>query len=170
MSHTVSAEILRDHLRYTAWASRRLVDAAAQLPAEQLTRDFQTADKSILGTLAHVFAGDRIWLARVRDEPTPPFLTEADYSLTVLQNEWPVLLERWQEWARGLTDEDTGAMVTYERLGTKYRQPAWQVVLHVVNHGTHHRGQVSGFLRILGYPPPPLDLAAYHREQNAAHA
>jgi len=36
-------------------------------------------------------------------------------------------------------------------------------VLHVVNHGTHHRGQAAGFLRAMGYVPPPLDLIAYYR-------
>ena len=46
---------------------------------------------------------------------------------------------------------------------------AWQIVTHVVNHGTHHRGQVSGFLRTMGHTPPPLDLSFYYREQ-AAHA
>ena len=170
MSLSVSADVLRDHLGYTAWASRRLVEAAAQLSPEQLSRDFQTADRSVLGTLAHVFAADRIWLARMLNEPIPTFLTDADYRLSVLQNDWPALLERWQEWARGLTDESAGAMLSYERQGTTYRQPVWQVVLHVVNHGTHHRGQVSGFLRTMGHTPPPLDLVAYHREQAAAHA
>jgi uncharacterized damage-inducible protein DinB len=38
----------------------------------------------------------------------------------------------------------------------------------VVNHGTHHRGQVSGFLRVMGHTPPPLDLVFYYREQAAA--
>jgi uncharacterized damage-inducible protein DinB len=169
VSTFVSAEVLRDHLTYTAWASRRLVEAAAQLSPEERARDFQTADHNVLGTLAHVFAADRIWLARVLNTPPATFITEADHSLSVLQNDWPALLERWQEWARGLTDESAQTMVEYNRQGTMYRQPAWQVVLHVVNHGTHHRGQVSGFLRTMGHTPPPLDLIAYYRER-AAHA
>jgi len=169
MSQPVSVEALRHHLAYTAWASRRLVEAAALLSADELTRDFQTADHSVLGTLAHVFAGDRIWLAFALSAPVPAFLTEADRSLSVLQNDWPALLERWQEFARGLTAESALAMVESTRQGKIYRQPLWQVVLHVVNHGTHHRGQVSGFLRTMGHTPPPLDLMAYYREQ-AAHA
>ena len=56
----LSAYAVQDMLAYSAWASRRLVDAAAQLPPEQLTRDFGTADKSVLGTLVHVFAADRV--------------------------------------------------------------------------------------------------------------
>jgi uncharacterized damage-inducible protein DinB len=35
--------------------------------------------------------------------------------------------------------------------------------LHLVNHGTHHRGQISGFLRAMDHTPPPLDLIAYYR-------
>jgi uncharacterized damage-inducible protein DinB len=43
-------------------------------------------------------------------------------------------------------------------------------VLHVVNHGTHHRGQVAGFLRTMGHAPPALDLIAYYREIDPSQA
>src|SRR5271163_1352188 len=61
----VSAVALRSHLDYTAWASGLLLDTARQLSTEELNRDFGTADKSVLGTLVHTFAGDRIWLERM---------------------------------------------------------------------------------------------------------
>jgi uncharacterized damage-inducible protein DinB len=48
--------------------------------------------------------------------------------------------------------------------GRPWKQPLWQLVLHVVNHGTHHRGQVSGFLRSLGHTPPILDPIYFYRE------
>jgi uncharacterized damage-inducible protein DinB len=167
----ISADILRNHLEYTTWASKRLVDAVAGLSQEQLTRDFQTADHSILGTLAHVYAADRVWLARVTNAPAAPFITDADRNLSVLLHDWPALLERWRQWASSLTDENTVANISYKDLkGNPYTQPLWQIVLHVVNHGTHHRGQVSGFLRALGHQPPPLDLMAFHRAQAAARA
>jgi uncharacterized damage-inducible protein DinB len=165
----VSADTLRTHLAYTTWASQRLVDAAARLSPEELTRDFQTADGSVLRTLAHVFAADRVWLARLTQAPISEFISEADYSLAVLQNDWPALLDRWRQWAAGLTDESAQAIVAYKDMkGNPYSRPLWQLVLHVVNHGTHHRGQVSGFLRVLGHTPPPLDLVFYYREQAAA--
>jgi len=47
--------------------------------------------------------------------------------------------------------------------GRPYSQPVWQILLHLVNHGTHHRGQVSGFLRAMDKTPAPLDLIAYYR-------
>jgi len=49
--------------------------------------------------------------------------------------------------------------------GHPWVSPVWQIVLHVVNHGTHHRGQVAGFLRSMGKTPPVLDLIAYYRSR-----
>ena len=163
---SVSAGALRSHLAYSAWASKRLVGAAAALSDEELSRDFGTADKSVLGTLAHVLAADRIWLARLQGGPAPWLLTEEHRRLVTLQTEWPALYARWQEWAAGLTDESAQQVHCYTDLrGNPWRQPAWQIILHVVNHGTHHRGQAAGFLRAMGHTPPPLDMIAYFRGQ-----
>ncbi len=165
----VLGELLRMHIDYTAWASARLVGAASQLTFEELVRDFQTADKSVLGTLVHVFAADRIWLKRLQGEPQAPFVTDADRSLAVLENDWPPLLDRWKKFVAGVSDEKAQEVIRYSDLaGRQWSQPLWQPILHVVNHATHHRGQVSGFLRAMGRVPPPLDLAAYQRETGAA--
>ena len=155
---------LEHHLRYTAWASKALVDAAANLTSEDLTRDFSTADKSVLGTLVHVYAADRIWLSRVMGNPLASFIGPEDYSLDVLQTEWPKLHERWLAFLAGLGGQAMQVMVAYKNLkGDPHEQPLWQILLHLVNHGTHHRGQVSGFLRAMGHGPPVLDLIHYYR-------
>jgi uncharacterized damage-inducible protein DinB len=140
------------------------VDAATRLSAKELNQDFGTADGSVLNTLVHVFASERLWLARLEQATYPEYVTAADRHLEVLQNEWPRLHQRWKEWASQLTDEAMLLPLTYTDLkGNQYTQPLWQLVLHVVNHGTHHRGQVSGFLRSLRYTPPPIDLIFFYR-------
>src|SRR5271154_4604568 len=70
----VSVDTLRLQLDYSAWASQRLMDAAAKLSPDELTRDFKTSDKTVLDTLVHIYAADRIWLPRVLDEPPTPLL------------------------------------------------------------------------------------------------
>ena len=63
-----------------------------------------------------------------------------------------------------LSDEAAMAHLSYVDLkGRQWQQALWQIVLHVVNHGTHHRGAVSGFIRSMGHTPPVLDLIAFYR-------
>jgi len=165
----VTPELLQMHFDYTAWASARLVAAAAQLSPEELNRDFGTSDKSVLGTLVHIFAADRLWMARVEGRELAKFISSADFDVAVLQAEWPALYMRWKAWAGSLDEASLQDDVAYNDIrGNAHRTPRWQIGLHVVNHGTHHRGQVSGFLRILGKTPPPLDLVFYYREKKAA--
>ena len=160
----VSVDTLRLQLDYSAWASQRLMDAAAKLSEEELTRDFKTADKTVLDTLVHIYAADRIWLSRVLGETRTSFSGPEDRDLTLLQTEWPALHQRWKLWLRDFNDDDVLRAISYHDLkGRPYSQPAWQILLHLVNHGTHHRGQVSGFLRAMNHTPPPLDLMAYYR-------
>lgn len=162
----ISAAALQTHLAYSVWASTRLVAAAAELSSQELTHDFKTADHSVVGTLAHIFAADRVWLGRVRHRPPAAFIGDHDRQLSVLQDEWFGVHAGWMQWAAELTDDSALADLTYHDLkGREWKQPIWQLVLHVVNHGSHHRGQVSGFLRALGRTPPPLDLIVYHREK-----
>ncbi|MDX1978836.1 MAG: DinB family protein [Bryobacteraceae bacterium] len=167
----LSADLLRTHLAYTAWASKRLVEAASVLSEAELTRDFATSEHSVLGTLVHVFAADRIWLARIQGHAPARFINpEADMHLSVLRDDWPTLLANWQHYAAALNDTDTGQVISYKDLkGNAYQSPLWQIVLHVVNHATHHRGQASGMIRAMGHTPPPLDLIAYYRQPGNAH-
>jgi uncharacterized damage-inducible protein DinB len=162
---TILADLLRHQLDYSDWADTRLVNAAGALTNEELNRDFRTADRGVLGTLVHVFAADRIWLGRLSHKPTQGFTKDSDYSLAVLQNEWPEVRRGWREWAADLDEEGAQALLAYTDLsGNPWTQPVWRLVLHVVNHGTHHRGQVAGFLRAMGRTPPKLDLVYYLRE------
>ena len=166
---TVPVEVLRLHVRYTRWASMRLVDAASKLPPADLTRDFRHADKSVLGTLVHTFAADRVWMTRIDSSPARFLDPATDMHLAVLQHDWPVLLDRLCAWVDAL--KEPLAEISYVDLrGTPHTTPLWQVVLHVVNHGTHHRGQVSAMLRAMGHVPPQLDLIAFYRELAAARA
>jgi uncharacterized damage-inducible protein DinB len=151
-------------LAYTAWATNRLLKAVATLPAEQLTHNFKTADGNIIGTLAHIFAADRLWLDRVQGRRRTTFIEECDRDLVLLQGEWPALFAEWRRWIAGYSEDRLNDPIAYLDLsGNPYQSPPWEIILHVVNHGTHHRGQVSGFLRALGHTPPPLDLIRFYR-------
>src|SRR5580658_5521919 len=104
-----SADALRLHLEYSAWASQRMLDAASRLTEEELSRDFKTSEKCVVSTLAHAFAADRFWLGRFQGNPPATFIDDKDRDFHVLRKEWPALQQRWKEWAASLTDQDVVA-------------------------------------------------------------
>lgn len=159
----MTAEEARTHIRYSTWASRRLLDAALKLDPEQLNADVGVANKSIHGTLAHILMADRVWIARVTSEKIEPQEN--------VEIEWPQIQKRWVEFVSGLSDSDLARVVSYKDMkGNPYETPLWQIILHVVNHATLHRGQVMAMIRQLGIAPPPTDLIFFYREQQATHA
>lgn len=163
---SASTGILTLHIDYSAWATQRLLRAAAELSGEELNRDFGTADKSVLGTLVHVFGADRVWLRRVLGQESGSFPTPEERSLAFLEAAWPTVYSEWRQWAGQLTPEALERPVAYRDMrGRGHESLPWEIVLHLVNHATHHRGQVSGFLRVMGKAPASLDLIAFYREQ-----
>lgn len=157
------------HIRYTGWASRKLLDAARQLPADVLSNNVGVSHTSILGTLAHTFFADSIWYLRAVD-PTLPYPNPKEVPpLETLDTRWRQLLDKWEAWAQSLSDADLDKNVTYRLLdGTPFESPLKQVVMHVVNHATLHRGQVVALLRQAAVKPPATDLIFYYRELAAA--
>jgi len=158
-------QLLRYQLDFTTWAAERMLKAVAGLTPEELSQDFKTADKSILGTLTHIYRAERVWLMRLQDKKVD-FRVEGDDTLAALQKNWPELRSGWADWARALSEEAAAADFKYSDLkGNAWMQPVWTIVLHVVNHSSHHRGQAIGFMRALGYTPPNVDLITFSRER-----
>jgi uncharacterized damage-inducible protein DinB len=154
----MTVEEARLHISYSGWASCKLLGAALALSEEERHRDFGVSHKSLIGTLEHVFLGDRVWYVRT----AAPGVLPADEPLDVA---WPKLQKLWEDWAAGLSDPDLTRVVDYTDLkGYLHRASVWQIVLHVVNHATLHRGQAMSLLRQLGVAPPPTDLIYYYRE------
>jgi uncharacterized damage-inducible protein DinB len=162
-----TAEI-RTHLKYSTWASQRLLEAAKKLRTEDLTRNVGVSHSSILGTLSHIHFADRIWYSRVVD-PNEPVIRQSDW--VTLEKEWPAIQQKWEDWAESLQDADLGRMIATKSMdGIPYQVAVEKVVLHLVNHDSLHRGQVMGMIRQLGIAPPATDLMMYYRVSGAVAA
>jgi len=128
------------------------------LDQEQLHREMNVSHKSIFETLSHIHQADRAWLGRItgatifKDEP--------------LEIAWPKIQQRWEEWSDGLTDSDLPRVIAYRDMrGNAWESALYEIVMHVVNHATLHRGQVMAMFRQIGVQPPPTDLIFYYREK-----
>jgi uncharacterized damage-inducible protein DinB len=153
------------HLRFNQWATGQILDETVPLPSEQLMKDLGGSFSCVYNTLIHLYRADCIWYDRLNGVPTAALdAYEAPGCTYDLQAAWNEMLGKMVAWAEPLSEEDWNRDRTYKTLaGVPMVTPLWQMVLHIVNHGTHHRGQITHMLRQLGQKPVNLDLIGYYR-------
>ncbi|MBV9833263.1 MAG: damage-inducible protein DinB [Alphaproteobacteria bacterium] len=152
---------------YNQWANNRLYDFVAKLPDAEYRKPRQSFFKSIHGTLNHLLVTDRLWLSRI-DPPQVAMPLNA------------ILFEDFAELRGAREAEDRrlvallGAMtertlsrdlVYTNNSGASFTTPMVQVLGHLFNHQTHHRGQAHDQLSQTEVAPPELDLIYYLRRR-----
>ena len=142
----------RTHLEFMQWADALMLAAVAEhMPGE-------------IGTLRHIYLAELVWFGRVQGQAGLMLgHLDAPADIGALQEVWPRVHRDWLDWAAALTDWDT-ISPHLNLKGEEFRMPAWQIVLHLVNHGSFHRGQVAAMLRAAGHTPPATDLILYYRQ------
>ncbi len=152
-------------LAYTEWANHLVLDACSHLSSEQLHQEFGSGHHTIFETLIHVYGADRIWLERWRGVVPQQFATSKEIpSLEELRSQWSGLEKVRSEFLSSISDATLNDQLSYLNLkGERFSQPLIDQMQHVVNHSTHHRGQVVAFIRSLGVKPPNTDLINYFR-------
>jgi uncharacterized damage-inducible protein DinB len=153
---------------YNRWANRRLYAAAADLDDEAYRRDVGVFFKSLHGTLNHLLAADRIWMRRLDGAgEQPQALNQVLFDdLEALRTARVAEDERIVGYVSALDAARLDAVCEYRTLhGSAQLQPLRDILAHVFNHQTHHRGQAHAALTRLGVPEPaPLDLLIMQRE------
>ena len=153
--------------RYNAWANRRLYDACADLSEAAYSAPRAGAFfATIHGGLNHIMVGDRAWMRRITGNgPSPATLDEELYphlgELRIARESEDARIRAFVE---GCDDAELARVVTYQPLTVSPDQRSVAEMLgHLFNHQTHHRGQVHALLSDAGADPPPLDLIYYLR-------
>jgi uncharacterized damage-inducible protein DinB len=146
--------------RYHRWATEKLFDSVALLTEEQYRKESGLFFGSVHGTLNHLLLVDQLWLSRIDGQPYPvndlshEIETEAKSLETALLNQ----CDLWFKTCAAMTDRRLTQMVKYRNTaGEPSRIKADDLLMHVFNHGTHHRGQISAVLVEFGVPVPEMD-------------
>jgi uncharacterized damage-inducible protein DinB len=144
----ISVEYCQLLARYNRWMNERLYALCAELPDAERKRDRGAFFGSIHGTLNHLLSGDRMWLGRFTDE-WDELVREREITDTKLLR-----------WAGSVTPEWlAGTLVYTSRVDGKTRElPRAVAAVHLFNHGTHHRGQLTTLMKQAGCDPGITDL------------
>jgi uncharacterized damage-inducible protein DinB len=168
----LTASEIRGLYDFNRWANRRVLGAAARLRPEQFLEDRGSSFGSVRDTLAHVLAAEWMWLRRWEGISPSVYPSAAEFPSA------QALARRFEEVERGqshflekLTDAALDRLVAYTNVeGVRWRYPLRQMLHHVVNHSTYHRGQAVTLLRQLGAEAPSTDLLLYLDEATDTRA
>lgn len=158
--HAALGRHLEKLLDYHLWAHERILEAVASLDEAAYREPRGLFFGSLHGTLNHLAVVDRIWLDRVVGRPWQftRLDSEAAPDRAALADFLREGVHGWKQWLARQDERDLGKLLEYRNMaGQDHRQSLADIVQHLVNHGTHHRGQMSAALTALGQPAPLLD-------------
>jgi uncharacterized damage-inducible protein DinB len=165
----MTAEDIRTLFEYNSWANHRALESCAAISSDQFTKDLGSSFKSVRDTLAHICDVEWLWLERFHGRShsaLPPASSYAD--LAALRARWEDVERDVNDFIVSLADSDLARVYEFKTMqGGPQAQPGWQMLQHLANHGTYHRGQIATMLRQLGAKSQSTDMIFFYRERAA---
>jgi uncharacterized damage-inducible protein DinB len=139
--------------RYNAWSNKRVLGT--------LQRQ-NVRDEKILTIMGHTVAALFLWLHRIKGLPAPDVKLWGEYSLEQLVELAEKAGKEWLEFVES-TDNFNRELTYRNYVNEPYTNNVENIMIHLVNHSSYHRGQIAMLLRQKGFEPINTDFITYDR-------
>ena len=153
-----------DHYR----AKQRMFETILALPEEKQKAGLSSRFKSLYTTVLHMLDAENIWWQRMKlqeriTRPSENFTGDMKEAGNALLNQ----NRQWDEWIKNANDHQLQHVFHYQNTKKEqFKQPIYQMLLHMLNHGTYHRGQLVNMMRQLGVEKiPGTDFITWSRRK-----
>ena len=157
----MNADAFRHLYDYHFSENRKIWDAhIASLPFDQYKQESSYSRGSIRKQVIHLINTDEAWFSGLRGVDMPEPITPPDFDArSVMRTRWDNVEEHMRAYLAKLRDD----MLLTKPFpdGEDKDVVLWQVLIHVVNHGTDHRAQILRLLNDLGVKTGPQDYIFY---------
>lgn len=154
-------DIITHLYEYNEWATNRLFEASAAVPEGELTANRGASSGAILMAFAHLAAAETNWLGRwtTGRNTTPTQELQKMPNMETVRAAFHASHTGLREFVAALTEERLEVdLKTRDSSGHEISRPLWQMMAHVANHGTYHRGEIAAMLTDLGHSPGDIDF------------
>jgi len=144
---------LRKSIGYTIWANTEWL---------HFLTDNAVHDSNLLSRMSHILLSEMVWFQRIEGVAPDKDIWQL---LTLPQME--ELNSRHKPLYRRLLEEDAERMISYKRLsGEEHQTAVSDILMHLMVHGAHHRGQMATLASKTGLKTINTDYITYCRKQD----
>lgn len=158
-------ELLKQYASYNACANQKIVTLLLALPTETLQKEIASSFKSLHLTLLHMYGVEKIWWERMKLQENIRSIMNDTLPTEEVAEGLLRYSKQWEDWVDKNTLAGLEHVFAYQNTkGEAFKQPLYQMLLHLFNHQTYHRGQIVTMLRQAGVETiPPTDFIVWSR-------
>ncbi len=161
-------ELLKQYATYNIWATKRILDIILAMPEEKQMAELPSSFTSLFKTVLHMLDAESIWWQRMKMNERINIPSE-NFNGTIKEVADELLQQSklWEEWVCNASDLSLDHVFQYYNTKKEhFKMPVYQMLHHVFNHGTYHRGQLVNMLRQLGAEKiPQTDFSLWTRSK-----
>lgn len=161
-------ELLKQMSTYNIWANQKIIDVILSLNEEKQMAEVPSSFNSIHKTLLHMWDAESVWWQRMKLHER--FVRPSDNFKGTTRDVVNGLMSQsklWEGWVSNVSELMLEHVFEYRNdKKEQIKMPIWQMLTHVFNHDTYHRGQLINMLRQLGVEKiPPTDFSVWSRKK-----
>ena len=160
--------LLTQFSAYHLWANQQVLDSIQTLPQALKEQKIVSSFEGLVPTLLHLWDAESIWWQRMKLQeqivrPSEGFSGSFEDLAAGLMAQ----SKQWHEWIMAAQEHMLDhEFIYYNSKKEKFKQAVYQVLLHIFNHATYHRGQLVTMLRQLEVGNiPNTDFIAWSRKK-----
>ena len=154
-------------IEYNGWANAKLAEQVSQFSNDLFIKQWGGSFPSLHLTFTHLLEADWRWLYRWKGVPFADLPAWSIPDMQSIRALWGPVQVEMEALAKEKEDNPEELIVFKTRAGDTYQMPFAEIVTHVANHGTYHRGQISNMIRMAGEKPVGTDYFIFYNSRTA---
>ncbi len=161
-------QLLHQYAAYNLWGNKVITERIAQLPEEIIDKETKSSFNSIYKTVVHLMDVESIWWQRLKLQEHVEWPGKSfDGNFEELSQQLLSLSKQWYDWIQITNDVNLDHVFGYQNSKKEFfKQPVYEMLLHLFNHQTYHRGQLVTMMRQNGIEKiPATDFIVFSRNK-----
>ena len=161
-------QLLQQYAAYNVWANNRIMETANQLSEQQVNKEMVSSFASVYKTVLHLMKVEDVWWQRLQLNAHTNIADKIfDGDFNELSAKLLQLSQQWYNWVEQANETEISNVFAYQNsMLQNFKQPVYEMLLHLFNHQTLHRGQLITMFRQLGVDKiSPTDFIVFTRKE-----